>query len=231
MRWIVLLLGLALAGPGLAQGVSSGQITVTGEGRVASEPDMASISLGVVSEAETASAAMEETSDRANAIITALAEQGIEERDMQTSDLSLSPIWAEDRTQQDRITREIVGFSASTDLRVRVRDLDTLGTVMDAVLQVGANNFRGLSFGLQDPEPVADEARREAVADARRKAELLAEAAGVTLGGITSIREGGSNNYEPPMMEAAMMRDSGPVARGEVNTTAQVTIVWELQPE
>lgn len=231
MRFLAVLLALALPGPALAQGVATGQITVTGEGRVAAEPDMASISLGVVSEAETASGAMSQTADRADAIIAALLESGVEDRDMQTSDLSLSPIWAEDRTRQDRVTQEVVGFSASTTLRVRVRDLDRLGVVMDAVLSVGANSFRGLSFGLQDPEPTLADARRAAVADARSKAELFAEAAGVTLGAITSIREGGADRYDPPMVEMAMMRDSGPVARGEVTTSAQVTVVWDISPE
>ncbi|MBV0911612.1 SIMPL domain-containing protein [Anianabacter salinae] len=230
MRWIVLFLGLALTTPAAAQSVSSGQITVTGEGRVQSVPDMAQISLGVVTEAEGASEAMAQTSERADAIIAALTETGIAERDMQTSDLSLNPIWAEDRTRPEMFAREIVGFSASTNLRVRVRNLDTLGTVMDAVLQVGANNFQGLSFGLADPEPVLDEARKAAVADARRKAELLAEAAGVSLGAITSIREGSQGDNRPMMMEAAMMRDSGPVARGEVETSAQVTLVWAIAP-
>jgi len=116
---------------------------------------------------------------------------------------------------------------------VRVRALDSLGGVLDAAVGQGANNLYGLSFGLQEPEPKLDEARRDAIADARRKAELYALAAGVTLGEVVSISE--QTGYDRPMPEmraASFAKDSGvPVAEGELSLTASVTVVYDLNDD
>jgi uncharacterized protein len=203
------------------------QIVVTGEGRVEARPDMATISLGVATEAETAAEAMAANSANMAEVLARLRETGIEERDLQTSGLSLGPRW-----DYGGGTREpcLTGFSATNTLTVRVRELDALGGILDQSVRDGANTFNGLSFGLTEPQPVLDEARRRAVADARRKAELYAEAAGVTLGPILMLTESGAIAPPQPMMRmaAAEMADAVPVAEGEVSIEARVSITWRL---
>ena len=224
MRFLsIILISLGLAAAAMAAETSPA-ITVTGRGEVAAAPDMATITLGVTSQAKTAGEAMDETSAAVAAILKALEAAGIAPRDMQTSDLSLDPVWSS-RASNGAAPR-IEGFTARNTLRVRVRDLDRLGGVLDDVLEVGANTFRGLSFGLQEPGPLTDQARTAAVADAQRKAALIAGAAGVTLGPVLSISESGGVSPQPVMMEAA--RAAVPVAAGEVSLSATVTMVFAL---
>lgn len=221
----------AIAAAALAQeapAADAGRLTVTGEGRAAVAPDMATVMLGVTSEAETAKAAMDETSAGVAALLQTLAEAGVEPRDIQTTGLSLTPVW--DGRTYDSGPPEITGFAASNAVTVRVRELDALGGLLDAALESGANTFNGLSFGLAEPRPAEDEARADAVADARRKAERIAAAAGVTLGEVVSIYEDMGGPPPQPMfrMEAAMASDAVPVAPGELDLTARVTVVWEI---
>lgn len=202
----------------------AGRITVTGIGQVAAAPDMATIRLGVVEEAASAAEAMRAASAASAAILAEVEAAGIAARDVQTSDLSMGPVWGDGGPGQPRI----VAFEARNTLMVRVRDLSALGGVLDAVLEAGANRFEGLSFSLQDPEPVADEARRRAVDDAARKAALYAGAAGVTLGPILEISESGAARPQPMEMAMARLADAMPIAEGEVSTEAHVTIVWAI---
>ncbi len=221
-----IVVAVLLAGAAWAEGEVA-RITVTGEGRVAAVPDMATVSLGVSAQAETAKAAMDRTSDGVAALLVQLAAAGVEDRDIQTSGLSLGPVWQHSRTGDE--PPRITGFSAANTVTVRVRALDELGRLLDGALAGGVNTLHGVSFGLQDPMPRLDEARAEAVADAWRKAELLAGAAGVSLGPILSIAEDQGVSGPMPMfrMEAAMA-DAVPVAAGETEVTARVTIVWQL---
>ncbi|WP_172296570.1 SIMPL domain-containing protein [Pseudoruegeria sp. HB172150] len=224
MRILPLLAALLLALPAVAQQADPGRLTVTGEGSVASAPDMALITLGVTSRAETAAAAMDATSDATAAVLETLTGAGIAATDMQTSDLTLFPLQS-DRSASGAESR-ITGYEAGNTLTIRVRDLDTLGTTLDAALDAGANTFRGLSFALQDPVPALDEARRRAVADARRKAELYAEAAGITLGPVLELSESGGNGPQPLARFAAA--EAMPIAAGEVDTSAAVTLVFQI---
>ncbi|MCR9108641.1 SIMPL domain-containing protein [Marivita sp. XM-24bin2] len=207
-----------------------GRITVTGEGRVFAVPDMAVVTMGATAEAETAKAAMDETSVMTNAILERLAEAGVAERDVQTSDLRLMPVRS-NRTSSD--TRpEIDGYQASNRVTVRVRDLASLGNILDAVLTDGANQLGGLQFVVSDPEPLLNEARVKAVADARARAELFAEAAGVTLGPLVSLSEAGAQFPRSEMMGLARASDAGmPIAQGEAELSANVTLVYEIGSE
>lgn len=221
---------LALSVPALAEEMRP-TISVTGEGRVEARPDMATISLGVTTEGDTAKAALEANNSALAAVIERLKAAGTEDRDIQTSGLSLSPRYdynATDSSGQNRIT----GYIAANVVTVRVRNLDSLGTTLDSAVSDGANTLNGLAFGLQEPEPATDEARKEAVADARHKAELYAGAAGVKLGRVLSISEQGGYALPMPMMaEAAGFKDaraSVPVEAGEVGVTATVSILYEL---
>ena len=181
MRRFLTCLTLILAVPAYAE---DARLTVTGQGHAVAAPDMATITLGVSERAPEARAAMDATSDSVAAILDRLAASGIAPRDVRTSDLSLGPVWAQRNTSGEPT---ITGYEASNQLTVRVRDLDSLGGVLDAVLDDGANRFSGLRFGMQDPQPMEDAARQDAIRDALRKARLYADAAGVPLGPILSI--------------------------------------------
>jgi len=225
MRWMIAVIGFVLAFQAGAQEARDGRLTVTGEGNVASVPDMATITLGVRHEAKTAGEALDLTSTAATQVLERLTAAGIEARDMQTRDLALSPIWDNRSPAQQR--PEIVGFEASNTVTVRVRALDSLGRVLNDVVEGGANTFRGLSFGLQDPRPVLDEARKQAVAEALRKARLYASAAGITLGPVLQLSENGGS-AQPMMLDRMAMAAEGPVAQGEVTTGASVTMVFSI---
>lgn len=201
-------------------------LTVTGEGRVSSAPDMATVNLGVQREARDAGAAMAAASEAAAAVLETLEAAGIEARDIQTTRIGLDPRYAR---QTDNSPPRITGYVASNDLSVRVRDLGALGGVLDAVVAQGANAFRGLSFGVQDSTDLGRAAREAAVSDAVARAETLAGAAGVTLGPIQSMAEAGGAFVPQPMMRGAMMAEAAvPVAQGEIDVTAQVTIVFAI---
>lgn len=202
------------------------QITVTGEGRVDAVPDMATVSLGVTTLGDTAAQALAANSVAVQAVLDRLAAAGIAPRDMQTSGLSLNPQWSSyDSSSQQKID----GYVAANMVTVRVRALDTLGGVLDAAVSDGANTLNGLAFGLSDPEPALKDARTRAVQDARARAETLAAAAGVTLGRVLSLSEGGYASPAPmPMYKADAAMSSVPVAGGEVGVSVSATVIWEI---
>jgi uncharacterized protein len=231
MRYLPVL-GLALflpfAQPVLADAeVVPATITVTGEGQVQAAPDLATVSLGVTTTGETAAVAMEANSAALTAVMERIKAAGIEDRDVQTSNLSLNPNWQQpDASQPAKIT----GYVASNQLTLRVRELAKLGGILDAAIGDGANTLNGISFGLDDPEPAMNKARVDAVQKAKARAELLVGAAGVKLGRIVSMSESGGYNPGPmPMYRMAeAAADTVPVAAGEVGLTASVTITFEI---
>ena len=203
------------------------QIVVTGEGSAESAPDMATLTLGVVNEAEDAGAAMGMTSDAVEKILARLTEMGVEGRDVQTQNLMVNPVWS--NTQSSEMRNQITGFVATNTVTVRVRDLPRLGEVLDAVLTDGANEFNGLSFSIQEPEPLVKQARRAAVEDGIEKAQELAEAAGVTLGAVRSLSENGGGGGGPIMMEMSPARmKSVPIAEGEVSVNVSVSMSFDI---
>ena len=209
---------------------AAGKITVTGQGMVPAAPDMATIMLGVTSQAKTAKAAMDDNSASLAAILAQLKAAGIEDRDVQTSGLSLNPQFDYNQSN-DGTLPQILGYIATNNVTVRMRALAGLGAVLDSVIANGANTFNGLTFGLASPEPVMDAARKLAVTDARRKAELFAAAAGVRLGQVLTIAENGGYSEPQPMFRMAADSAEGkavPVASGEIGITATVTIEYEV---
>ncbi len=205
------------------------RINVDATGTVQVAPDMATITLGVTHQNPEASEAMKATSEAVAQVLARLGDMGIDERDLQTRDLSLSPIWS-NRNQQNGEPPEITGFVASNRVFVRVRDLTQLGEVMDAVIQDGANDFSGLSFGLQDPEPIEVQARAKAVSEATAKAEQLAQAANITLGPVQTISEHGGGVRPMAEMRNMAMADAGgvPVAGGEISVSVSVSMEFEI---
>ncbi|MBT8475750.1 MAG: SIMPL domain-containing protein [Alphaproteobacteria bacterium] len=224
---IVIVLGLGWGLPGHAQDLP-GRISVSGEGRVEAVPDMATVRLGVTTQAPGAREAIDDNSRAMAAVLDRLAGLGVAERDIQTQGFSVSPRWE----NRSNAPARIAGFVAQNRVAIRVRDLDALGGILDAVARDGANSFDGLSFGLQEPGPVQDAARRAAVADARARAALYAEAAGVELGRLLSLGDVGAGPQPGPMpmarAEMAMVSDAVPMAAGELSITAQVLMVFEI---
>ncbi|MEI6797709.1 MAG: SIMPL domain-containing protein [Pseudomonadota bacterium] len=204
-----------------------GTLTVTGAATLTSVPDQAILSLGVTTTGASAATAMAANSDAASAVMARLIAAHVAERDMQTTGLSVNPNWVVNAAGN---AQDIQGYTASTMLSVRIAALDTAGSILDAAIADGANTLNGLTFGLSDPRPVEDEARKAAVADALARAQILAEAAGEHLGAIVSITEGGGGQQPMPMLYKAAADRAVPLAAGEVGVSAEVTIVWQLLP-
>lgn len=226
---LILALGLA-AGPVAAESAPPRQIVVEGRGEVQRVPDFAIVAIGVTSEAATAAEALAANTAAMTEVFAALAAAGIEPRDIRTTEVGLAPRWhhPEDRRSEPRI----VGFTASNQVAVRVRELARLGAVLDAVVQGGANRLGGVNFGLSDEAEALAEARRRAVADALARAQLYTTAAGVGLGRVMTITESGGFGIPRPFQRADMMLAAEaapvPVAEGEMNISAGVSIVFEL---
>lgn len=166
-------------------------ISVPGTGRVVVQPDIASVRLGVLVVRATAAAAREAAAAAMNAILAAVAGQGIAKRDIQTSLLSLNPVTDYSAESGPRIT----GYQVNNTVSITVRDLAATGSVIDAGLAAGASSLDGLEFRLEDPTEAGVAARTAAVEDARTRAKTLASSAGVTLGQVVGISEG-----QPPQM-------------------------------
>lgn len=222
------IMALSLALPGQAQDAGEpGRISVTGEATVHATPDIASVSLGVTTQAATAAEALSANTAALAKVVEQLKATGIEPRDLQTSNLSVDPVWSNsDANPQPQIS----GYSASNMLTVTVRDLDKLGAVLDRAVSDGANTLNGLSFGLSDSAKAMDEARQLAVKDALARAKLLTDAAGAQLGPIVLIQESPSYQVPQPMARASFMKADAavPVERGQMGISAQVTMTWRL---
>ncbi len=225
---------LALPAPLAAQTPPPPQATtlsLSAEGRVERAPDVADMSAGVVTQAGTASAALAENSTRMARVVAALKTAGVAERDIQTSGISLHPQYR----YGDNQPPQLIGYQASNNVNVRVRDLARMGRVIDTLVAQGANQINGPSFQIDKPDAALDEARTAAVQKAVARANLYARAAGMKIRRIVQITEGGG--YSPPvpmpiMARAAMAEtkaDSTPVAPGEVALTVSVNMTFELE--
>jgi uncharacterized protein YggE len=199
-------------------------ITVSGEATLGVAPDLATINAGVTSRAKTAREASDANNKAMQKVLAALHEGGLADRDVRTEYLSLQPLREDVRNAPDRI----VGFQASNTVSVRVRDVARLGAVLDRVIASGANEISGISFSVSDQSKRLDEARAAAVADARRKAEVLAMAAGVGLGRAIRIVEDGGHAPVPYMVRAAAA-PSAAIATGEQTLRASVSVTFELK--
>ena len=199
-------------------------VTVTGEATVAVAPDTAVIRIGVSSQDKTAREAGEVNAKQMTAVLVAIKEAGIADRDIQTSRLSLQPQYDPNKSGTARLT----GFQATNQVTIRIRDIDKLPAVLDRAIAAGANEMSGIEFVVSEQSKLLDQARDDAIADARRKAELYAKAAGAKLGRVVSITEEGSP--PPPRPMQAMRAGAVPVAPGEQTLRAVVTVSYELGP-
>lgn len=206
-------------------------IAVSGLGEVKTRPDMALISSGVVTEGVTAKDALAKNNAAMAAVIKALKDAGVAEDDIQTSNFSVSPKYPPYQPNQTTAPR-IVGYTVSNQVTAAVKDLKKLGGILDTLVQSGSNQMNGISFDVNEPKPLLDEARKKAVADARAKAELYAAAAGVSLGKVILISESSAVMPPMPMFDKRAMATeaaSVPIAAGQQTISANVSITYEIQ--
>ncbi len=213
--------------PVLAQEAPDRRIVVTGEAEVSAVPDIARLTLGVETRAETAGAALAENATAMRALFAALDGLGVAPEDRQTVRLDLSPVYR-DRSDTFEAPSEIVGYRADNLVAVVLRDISALGGAIDAVAASGANRIDGIGFEIAEAEALLDMARAEAVRDGQARAALYAEAAGVGLGPVISITERGGGAPRPMMARAEMAMDM-PVAEGRLSLGASVEMVFGIE--
>lgn len=205
-------------------------ITVTGDASISVPPDIAQIDSGVTTEAKTAREAGEANNKAMGIVLLALKNAGIAEKDFQTSRLSLSPQSAA-AGRNPNAPFQIVGYRASNRITVTIRDITKVADTIDVLVGAGANEISGISFMVSKASKLLDEARVEAIEDARRKAEIYARAANVTLGSALSISEETTPGPMPYRKMAAGMAASTPVAQGEETLRVSVTVAYEIKPK
>lgn len=201
-------------------------IAVSGEGRVYAEPDIATLSVGVNTDAKTAKEAQTQNAAAMTKVLDALAKQGIEKKHIQTSDYSIST-----RYDYSGNTERFIGYTVSNMVNVTVRDITKLGAVLDAVTENGANRVYGVSFGVSDQQKYYKEALKLAIAAAEDKAKAMAEPVGAKLGKPVALTEEGSGyqayNYRGTMAMDAAAGVSTPIETGQLAIVATVSAVYE----
>jgi uncharacterized protein YggE len=204
-------------------------VSVNGEGRITAVPDQATVMTGVETRADTPAAALAQNSASANALMKVLQQHGVAERDIQTSGFNLSPQYQYPRDGNGEPS--LLGYTVSNQLSIRVRDLVQLGALLDALVQAGSNRMSGIEFSHSKQDEITNQARAAAIKDARQRAELYAQAAGVAVGAVLSIRDQGISAPQPMYRMAvseAMVGGAPPVAAGEQQVQAFVQVPFEL---
>jgi len=220
----------------------SNAITVSGEGEEFAVPDSAEFTFSIMEEADTAGAVQQASEEKANEVVMALREKDIEEEDIKTINYSLSPKY-EWKTADDCFAyncpknREQVGFTINQSIQVKVRNIDEVSSLLELVTEKGVSNVSGVNFTIADEDEVRSVARKEAIDEARAKAEKLADDLGVSLVRIVGFSEGG--NQAIPMYArtieasvafgAADMEESMSVPTGENKVTSNVSITYEIR--
>jgi uncharacterized protein YggE len=204
-------------------------ITVSATGTAEAEPDRARITSGVSTEAPSARESLTANSEAMTKVIAALKAKGIDPKDIQTASFNVEPVMDYSKDGQ---APKLRGYRVSNQVVVLVRDLDNLGTVLDDLVSAGANQIQGLAFEVSKAETLKDDARKDAIANALRRAKLLAEAAGAEVGQVLQISE--DTTPESPVVFAAprfakAQAASVPVERGTSTLEARVTTTWALK--
>ncbi len=231
MRTLITIVAIAVLNftiPALAQTheMQPPRITVPGEATLGVAPDLARVRAGVISEGRTAREASDTNKKTMTAVMTAIASAGIAEKDVQTSRYSIQPIYDQGRP----VPGAFKGFQASNNVTIKIRDLDKISEVIDRTVAAGANSMGGVEFLVADPSKMLDAARADAIADAKRKAEIFAQAAGARLGPALTVTEQSSGFQYPQlyMRAAAAQPGETPVAAGEITLRVSVTVSYEL---
>lgn len=203
-------------------------VTVTGEGRVTAVPDAATVTVGVVTRNKDASLALKANNASVAALLASVKAHGVQDKDVQTSGFHLS----QEYTYEEKKPPVPNGFSVSNHVTVTVRDLDKLGKVLNDVVGSGANSVHGVRFLCTTKDDFLDKARRAAIADARRKAELYAEGAGAKLGVVLKVNEHGGGYGDHRIRSFAAAPEAAgavPTARGEHTFTVTVSATWSFE--
>jgi hypothetical protein len=204
-------------------------ISLTGTGTVTAPADTAQISTGVISEADTARQALDNNTAAMAKVVAELKAQGIEPKDIQTTNFSVRP-----RFQQSKNGKppKIIGYRVVNSVAITLRDLKQLGGVLDKVVTLGSNQIGGVTFSVDDPTKLEDEARKRAMQDGIRKAKLYAAAAGAALGKVMTIQEGFVAGPPRPVTARATLEAKAanvPIEPGEQTLRVQVNVTWELE--
>ena len=224
---------VALAGCGQAAttttgtGAATNTVTASGAGTAQAVPDTAEMSFGVTTMSSNAKSALDDASKIAEQIAAAVKKQGIADEDIQTQDVS---VYAQTVEQDGK--QVVTGYQASLSVRVKVRDIAKLGEVISAANAAGANNINGPSFTIDDPAPARAKAIEEAVADARKSAEAMAEAAGKSVGDVLSMSSSDVGMVAEAMYSQADMAGAAknvPIEPGQLDISASVVVVFELK--
>jgi hypothetical protein len=203
-------------------------IWVTGQGKVSVVPDIASLSLGIEAQAATVAEAQSQAAEAMDRVMTALADNGVAEKDIKTQYYSIYPV-----RRWDDGKETLIGYRVTNTVTAKIRDIDRAGAIIDAVAEAGGDLTRinGISFSVDDPSAYQEEAREKAMADAKAKAEQLAALAGVTLGKPTYISEWGIQvPYPMAVMEAAVSAPlaATPISPGEMDISLSVQVVYAI---
>src|SRR5215211_3388693 len=223
------MVGLLYARPAAAQ-ANAGvpgmrQVTVVGHGEIKGAPDTATVQIGVEAEAATAKDALAQNSAQAQAVQEKLTKLGVDAKDIQTSNFSINPTYASDG-------RQVTGYHVSNMVTVKIRQLDQAGTLLDQVVQAGANSIQGISFSVENPEALLDQARKAAIENARARATQLAGASGTAVGDVLVISE---NIGAQPIPMPAFARAEGaadqaaPVQPGQQSFSVDVQVTFGLK--
>ena len=208
-------------------------ISVTGEATISVPPDLADIDGGVTTQAKTAREASDANNKAMAAVLSALKTAGVADADIRTARLSLQPQMAPMRSNADT-PPAIVGYRASNRVTIRVHDVTKVASTLDTLLAAGANDIGGVNFMISNASKWLDDARPKAIADARRKAEIYAKAAGVTVGSPLSISEDSAPGpIMPRGFAAAPMTAAAaptPIAAGEETLTVRLSVSYEIKP-
>lgn len=224
--------------PAVAQETKPREATVivSGEGEASVAPDMAVLTMAVVREAKTAAEALSANAEAMTAVMNELKSAGIAEKDIQTTDFGVNPLYRQDPPNSNGgyEAPEIAGYQVTNRLTVRVRNLAELGSVIDRSVKLGANEGGNIVLTNDDPVATVAEARKKAVDDAVAKARALTEAAGVRLGRVVEINENFARPMPQPIYRAAAMAKemsdaSTPIASGENSYTVTVNITYAIE--
>ncbi|WP_245258565.1 SIMPL domain-containing protein [Methylopila sp. M107] len=224
---------MLFAGSAAAQQTPPPSIVIVGEGVVSAPPDIALVTSGVVTRASTAGAALKANSAAMAKVLAAVKAAGVEDRDVGTSDLAVQPTYESPGTFSSDRAAKLTGYEVRNMVSIRSRAIDKFGELIDSIVQSGANQVESLGFDVSDRNSRLDEARKSAVADARRKAELYAAASGAKLGALLSLDEAESGADGPSRQFATRSKSAGyematPIARGEQELRVRVTARWAL---
>ncbi len=228
---VLLLAAVSLSGCTTIESNSQQEgIWVSGEGKVTVTPDIATLSLGVEAQAATVAEAQSQAAEAMDRVINALTDHGVEEKDIQTQYFNIEQVTSWDKDTGEEI---VVGYRVTNMVTAKIREIDKAGSIIDAVAAAGGDFTRinNISFSVDDPSPYYDEARQEAVADARAKGEQLAELAGVKLGKPTYISEWASypaSSREIYYGGAVPVPAATPISPGELELTISVQVAYAI---